>query len=275
MRKPACESVQQLWRIPLIAYRKGILRITEVWFDEPAQTDGADVLRCVQRSQPAPHGASIPFFTLLIDLREEPDRLLARMKKETRYEIRRAAEKDGLACEIWTATNANCRQKFRDFYDTFALDRGLAPLNLQKLTRFADQGGLILSLARTGDGEPLAWHSYYRGDRRVRLLHSAVSSVGRDSSTRALIGRANRYLHWQDMLTFHKDGFHLYDFGGWYSGKDDPKKMTINQFKEGFGGEIVVNYNCLCGLTAVGNASVWLYSKLNSRLISDTALAVR
>ena len=249
-----------------------MLRVSEVWFDEPPEKDGADVLRCVQRSEPARHGTSTPFFTLLVDLREEPGRLLTRMKKETRYEIRRATEKDRLSYQLWTAPGSDSRQQFREFYDKFALDRGLAPLNHQKLAQFADQGVLNLSLVRSEDGETLAWHSYYRGDRRVRLLHSAVSLAGADASSRALIGRANRYLHWRDMSTFRDAGACLYDFGGWYAGKDDSKKMAINHFKEGFGGELVVNYNCLCGLTVAGSAIVWLYSQLHSGLAASAAL---
>jgi hypothetical protein len=249
----------------VIEYRKGILRINEAWFDEPLQTAGADVLRCVQRSEPTPHGTSTPFHTLVIDLREEPDRLMAKMKKETRYEIRRAAEKDHLECQMWkTRTDAACRQQFREFYNRFAVDRGLSPLNHRKLTKFADKGMLILSQARGENGEPLAWHSYYRSNGRARLLQSAVTLADSDPSNRALIGRANRYLHCQDMSMFRADGVHFYDFGGWYAGKDDPKKIAINQFKEGFGGELVVNYNCLCGLTRIGNVTVWLYSKLSS-----------
>ena len=155
----------------VIEYRKGFVRVVETWFDEPEQVVvGADVLRCIQRSEPAEDGTATPFYTLLLDMRERPETLLAKMNKETRYEIRRAEEKDGIECRIWETTDAVCRGGFSSFYNQFAAERGLAPLNLNKLQKFADQGELILSAAHSPAGKALVWHSYYRGHRRVRLL---------------------------------------------------------------------------------------------------------
>ncbi len=239
----------------MIEYRKGFVRVVETWFDEPEQVVvGADVLRCIQRSEPAEDGTATPFYTLLLDMRERPETLLAKMNKETRYEIRRAEEKDGIECRIWETTDAVCRGGFSSFYNQFAAERGLAPLNLNKLQKFADQGELILSAAHSPAGKALVWHSYYRGHRRVRLLHSATCSSPSDNRERSLLGRANRLLHWRACRSSVPRN-ETYDFGGWHEGHDS-KKIAINQFKQGFGGEITLNYNCLRGLTPIGNAAL-------------------
>ncbi len=246
----------------MIQYRKGMLRVVETWFDEAAQPVAADVLRCVQRSEPTQVGTAAPFYTLLLDMQQEPEKLLAKMNKETRYEIRRAEDKDRIHCRVWTTTDAECRSQFRAFYDKFAAERGLASLNAQKIEKFAGRDELVLSVARSEDGDALVWHSYYRGSDRVRLLHSASYSSSSDKRSRSILGRANRYLHWRDITQFRDDGLQTYDFGGWYDGKD-PKRLAINQFKEGFGGRVALNYNCLCGLTHFGTMTLWIYSRLS------------
>jgi len=55
-------------------------------------------------------------------------------------------------------------------------------------------------------------------------------------------------LHWFDIQYFKTYSFINYDFGGWYSGSTDIKKLRINKFKEEFGGEIkeFFNYTQYC-----------------------------
>jgi hypothetical protein len=69
---------------------------------------------------------------------------------------------------------------------------------------------------------------------------------------RSAIGRANRLLHWHDMLFFKNQEVSTYDFGGWYEKKEDPARLNINKFKESFGGEIVKTYICEQPLTLKG-----------------------
>ena len=70
-----------------------------------------------------------------------------------------------------------------------------------------------------------------------------------NSAIRNRIGRANRLLHWQDMLHFKAGGISVYDFGGWYAGDSDLERLRINKFKEEFGGQIVKNHICERALT--------------------------
>lgn len=252
----------------MIAYRKGFFRVAEVWFDEPLKTVPADILRCVQRSEPRSGGVNERFHTLVVDLRDAPDRLVAKMKRETRYEIRRASEKDRLAHQFWSQPDDNCLQQFTTFYDRSALEKDIPRLNTRRIRQFKDLDALVVSMVCREDTElrrPLVWHSYYRSGRRARLLHSTTSPAISVSSERSLLGRANRFLHWQDMLEFRTQGVEIYDLGGWYEGHEDSKKIAINHFKEGFGGEMVLNYNCLSGVSPVGIAAIWMYSKLSSR----------
>ena len=53
------------------------------------------------------------------------------------------------------------------------------------------------------------------------------------------MGRANRLLHWGDMLRFRELGVATYDLGGWYTEHRDEALLKINSFKEEFGGSVV------------------------------------
>ena len=64
------------------------------------------------------------------------------------------------------------------------------------------------------------------------------------SAARNLIGRANRYLIWNDLLRYKDQGLKWFDFGGWYEGTTDPALLRINEFKKGFGGQVMREYVC-------------------------------
>jgi hypothetical protein len=246
----------------VLLYKKAGLRIAELWFDEEPNGVRVDVIRHFQRTAPIAEGRSTRFYTILIDLSHEPDLLLAKMKRDTRYEIRRAMSKDNLTYQLWTEVSPELLGQFRLAYDQFARYKGLPRRMSVRLERLAEMGGLGLSQVGNEKGAPLVWHTYYRAKDRVRLLHSISLVHNDDSSQRSLFGRANRYHHWEDILAFRAQGIGIYDLGGWYGGGSDQKKLSINRFKEEFGGEIVLNYNCQSGLTLAGKAAIWLYERI-------------
>jgi lipid II:glycine glycyltransferase (peptidoglycan interpeptide bridge formation enzyme) len=72
-----------------------------------------------------------------------------------------------------------------------------------------------------------------------------------------LVGRANRYLHWQDLLRLRESGCTALDLGGWHPG-DDTELLKINKFKEEFGGKVVEIYNSMMGISLKGKAALKL-----------------
>lgn len=219
------------------------LKIAELWFDERLPTGfSPDIIRYHQALSPRTDGAS-DFFTLVTDLSQEADALMAGLQKESRYEVRRAQEKDDLALKVWDGDKAFLAA-FVDFYQEFATQKGLIKLDPNPLNRMSLAGRLDISRVESADGEPLVYHAYYTPSDRVRLLHSASRfRSSSDSGFRARVGRANRWLHWQDLLRFKAEGRSWYDWGGWYEGQSDQDLLRINQFKESFGGEVLHTYN--------------------------------
>lgn len=227
----------------MLLWKSHGLAIVDLWFDEELPAGfSPDIIRYHQALTPRVEGAS-DFFTLVTDLSQDPDALMARLQKESRYEVRRAQEKDALVMKVWDG-DKGFLDAFVDFYQGFAAQKGLMKLDVHHLDLMRSAGRLDISRAESVDGGPLVYHAYYKHADRVRLLHSAsrFRSSG-DSGFRALAGRANRWLHWQDFLRFKAEGRLWYDWGGWYEGREDPDRLRINQFKESFGGEVLRTYD--------------------------------
>lgn len=176
------------------------------------------------------------FFTKLIDLTLSSEGLLLQCRKNTKYEIKRA-EKEGIRFGIENDPDA-----FTEFYKSFARSKSTAKeiveMGIDYIRHYKDN--IIITKAAM-DNDVLAMHSYVvdKGGRRARLLHAA--SLFRDENEvqrKNLAGRANRFLHFQDMLYFKDHGFEIYDMGGYAYNTDAPELKSINDFKDSFGGEL-------------------------------------
>ena len=98
----------------------------------------------------------------------------------------------------------------------------------------------------------LAMHSYLvDSESRQAVLYTSSSAfrTESDGQKRNFIGRANRWLHYQDILLFKSRGlvFLDLDFGGYAKVSPNVELQRINQFKEGFGGTLVEQSNYISG----------------------------
>lgn len=247
----------------VIKYRQRHVVIGEVWFDASlAPRSGVDVVRIRESLEPLPGRAQEEVHTLLLDLSAENDLLWSRLTKENRYEIRRAETKDRLAWLILTSPSCKDYDNFAAFYRLFAAQKGIpdmTELGHSIMRKYLAADRLMLACARK-DSEALVWHAYYVQGERCRLLSSASHFRGtNDSSVRSLVGRANRWLHWNEMLFFKDSGIRVYDWGGWHNGTD-PVLLRINAFKESFGGKPTAVFNARYGITLVGRVENALWN---------------
>lgn len=242
----------------MITWKRYGIRIAEVWFDEPEPVEGIDLCCFVQHPKTITGAYNNAFSTILLDLQKSENDLLGAMNAGTRYKIRKAA-KEGFSCEVPVQIDSSVILTFCDFYNHFAVQKGICRLNYSDAGRYASVNMLDLSMCREESGKAVVWHSHIIAGGRARLWHSAsLSPSHKDSKSRNAIGRANRYLHWHDILRFGAAGFAYYDFGGWYDGRSDLAKLGINNFKEEFGGRIVREFNCHVMHTQRGRLASWI-----------------
>lgn len=181
---------------------------------------------------------------------------MERFGKDCRYKIKRAETKDELRIEFITDPESRL-DEFRAFYDAFAREKSLRPSNRQWLVAACKARRLVLASA-SRNGEPLVWHAYLICGNTAWLHSTSSCFRNRDNAYRAVVGRANRWLHWKSMLRFKEMGITRYDWGGLFEDESVPERAGINRFKKEFGGEQVHTYDCTVPVTVRGRVNLSL-----------------
>ena len=175
------------------------------------------------------------FHTLLTDLTISEEELFRKCSATVRNEIKRA-EREGVIFSYNTSI-----ERFVPFFNNFARIKGLKQIQDSKLKAY---GKYLVITEAAIDNNVLASHSYIIDEEsgRVRLYQSATQRFSEDLDYN-LIGRANKYLHYRDMLKFKEMNFSVYDWGGIAHDTTDSSLLGINKFKKSFGGVESVEYN--------------------------------
>lgn len=169
------------------------------------------------------------------DLNMPEANIFSSFSKTVQTEVKQA-EKYGVACMF-----TDDAERFTAFYNEFAVSRQIDATSMRRLQEM--QPFLKISIAAY-NGEWLAAHSYLI-DREaciVRLMHAASQRLNTDID-KQLTGKANKLLHYFDMMQFKQEGFTMYDFGGYANNTADKGLQGINKFKLSFGGSVTVCKN--------------------------------
>jgi lipid II:glycine glycyltransferase (peptidoglycan interpeptide bridge formation enzyme) len=243
----------------------------DVWFDEDPPADpNVDILRYYCRHAPIAAARSVPFLSMVTDLGVEPEAIADTFSKDCRYKVRRADSKDGLKLD-WILDPRERLQEFREFFDAFARQKSHEPCDQQWLQAACDAGQLVLTTA-SRDGEALVWHAYLISGKSAWLQYSGSCFRDKQNDYRALVGRANRWLHWKAMLHFKDAGMARYDWGGLFEDESTPERAGINAFKKSFGGHVDRTYQCTVPVTIKGRLYLPLRDAWRNR---KTALQAR
>lgn len=213
-----------------------------IWYaTEPVKKSGVlqyrEALFC-------PNPSAIKFETLISDLTETEEEIVAKFSKNCRYEVRRAA-KENIETEMKTGASLTEQdlEEFCSFFVEFWASKGVeyneADKLKQELTEYAAQDALAIASASV-NGKKILYHTYVTDDTRARLYHSASLYRQDEEVPQSLVGMANRYLHKEDMLYFKAAGKASYDWGG--AGTTE-EVINITRFKQSFGGTPVTYYD--------------------------------
>jgi len=172
-----------------------------------------------------------PKDTLVIDLQESEDELLADMHQKTRYNIR-LAERQGVTVRFSTAAS-DLDSFFKLAQEVSA--RGNFHYHPEEYYRvmhevLGDNGRLEIGVVEHG-GDILAVHLLVTFGRVVTYVHGASSSTKRE-----LMGP--HLLQWETIKRAKAQGKTTYDFFGVapVDAKDKHSWAGLTRFKEGFGG---------------------------------------
>lgn len=199
--------------------------------------------------------------TLITDLSVPTDCLFSITTKTVRNEINRA-EREKVEIEQYPSDfldkHPDILEKFSSMYQSMYEQKGIngKELPLKELKAYMDNNQLLVTAAKI-DGKSVVFHSYVFGEENSRLLHSCSEFRESDNERRNAIGRANKFLHWNDYGTLQTLGVKTYDWGG-ISSVDNPN--GIDRFKLSFGGKPVTYYN----ITVPISLKYSLYNKISN-----------
>ncbi len=246
-----------------IRYKKKGIKIAQIWFadfGEARQRADIRFYHGVQNPADGKNCMSKSFHSLMSDLTLSEEEISAKINKNVRYEIRRNRKED-MEVRIFNAkdllSDTEVLSKFAQMYEKMYESKGMkGKINRTQVMAYLQEDAFCLT-AVYRDEEPLVFHSYIVGADEVRLLHSASDfrSGGEDAN---LIARANKRLHYEDMLHFAGVRKRRMDWGG-VSSLDNPN--GIDAFKYKFGGEPVTYYNVYEGISLLGKAAVKMLKK--------------
>jgi hypothetical protein len=228
--------------------------ISDIFFATSLGEGTSSTPLCFFQQAATRHPNFKPVQTSVIDLTAPVEEISAPISKNTRYKIQRA-EREGFTPRLVMNPSKEESSLYAHYYDTFADHKGLPPCNRAKLRALSASSALLLSSISDQEGNLLSAHAYVKDDSvgRVRLLYSASHyRAMNDSSERNKVGRANRLLHWYEILTLKNLGFTLYDLGGIPLDSADQQKNAIARFKLEFGGTPLVEYSGLLPTSLFG-----------------------
>jgi len=247
----------------------GRIRVVETWYDdEPSSKEGFDLWVCYQRPRPLSPEGWLYFYTIHVDLTPSEESLLANMQKSTAKAIRQAQRMESLTVTFNTSPSEAEVEAFVSLFDANPLTKGQKPMDRARILALRRAGLLHFSCASDADGVALVRHALLSHKRSsIIQIYSQISlyhTVDNPAKANA-IGKANRYLFFQEFLFYKEQGFRTYDLNGWYGDVEDEKRLQINQFKEGFGGRVLFGFDCEEALSLRGRV-YQLLRRLKQRL---------
>ena len=170
--------------------------------------------------------------TVMIDLQRSEEELLAGMRRQTRYDVRRSA-KMGI-----TVDRSNSEEIFREFHQVqlkTARRQRFVPPSLEVLLaeRAAFGDNTHIYVARTDGGEPIAYGLIIKDGLEGDYYEAASTDLNRKlPGAHALL--------WQAMRDLKAEGYERFNLWGIApAGQPEHRYAGVTTFKTGFGGEVV------------------------------------
>lgn len=170
--------------------------------------------------------------TVIVDLTKSEEELLSNMRRQTRYEVRRAS-KQGIVVE-----KNNSEETFKEFRRVqaeTAKRQGFVPPNLKTLLAEREALGdkITIYTAKTANGRPIAYGMIIKDGEEGDYYEAASTDLHRKMpGAYALL--------WQAMRDLKNEGYKRFNLWGIAPpGQPNHRYAGVTTFKTGFGGEVV------------------------------------
>lgn len=241
-------------------YKKYGLDVNAIWFcdGDPAHVENsrADIvfLHCVETCG-FEQCICARQNTLITALTQPPEEIFKGFAHGYRRQIMKA-QSEGVECRAYTSEeikkDPSVLEEFESAYVNFVQAKGIqAFFNVRSVKSAVSSGAIVLTKA-SKDGVIFTQHVYVVDSTTARC-NLSVSNFRDGDVDPAFAGRANKLLHWSDMLYFSAQGYLTYDWGG-ITNPESPS--GVDAFKLGFGGVLRGYYNVAVGKSVAGKFAI-------------------
>ena len=169
--------------------------------------------------------------TVMIDLTKSEEDLLASMRRQTRYEVRRA---DKVGIKVSASSDEKIFEEFHKVQAETAKRQNFVPPNLKTLLAEKEAFGKdIVIYKATLEDEPVAYGLIIKNGGEADYYEAASTLLNRKMpGAYALL--------WQAMKDLKKEGYLRFNLWGIApAGQPNHRYAGVTTFKTGFGGEVV------------------------------------
>ena len=168
--------------------------------------------------------------TVMIDLTKPEETLLSEMRRQTRYEVRRA---DKLGIKVEKSNNEAIFKEFHKVQVDTAKRQNFIPPDLKTLLAERESLDAEIYVAKTPEGEPIAYGLIIKEGIEADYYEAASTELNRKlPGAYALL--------WQAMRDLKKAGFKRFNLWGIApAGQPNHRYAGVTTFKTGFGGDII------------------------------------
>ena len=170
--------------------------------------------------------------TVIMDLTKSEDELLAAMRRQTRYDVRRATK---LGIVVEKTTSEDLFKEFHKVQLKTAKRQNFIPPDQKTLLAEHEAFGenAVMYIAKTSDGKPIAYGLIIKDGLEGDYYEAASTDLNRKlPGAYALL--------WQAILDLKAEGYSRFNLWGIAPpGQPNHRYAGVTTFKTGFGGEVV------------------------------------
>ena len=197
--------------------------------------------------------------TLMTDLTLSADEIFNGFQQTYKQHIRRS-QREGIQFIKYTSQEICNEPALLDefaqyFMQMYESKNMVSKLDKEELLAYAENNMLVVTCARDKNCT-LVYHSYIYDKDNARAQYScSLFRNQEDKEIEKEIGRANKFLNWNDILLFKEMGVSKFDWGGIHSFSEP---NGIDMFKMSFGGYPATYYNITIPCSLKGFIYVFL-----------------
>lgn len=179
-----------------------------------------------------------------IDLSQPVEKIFAGFSRAFRQDIRNSIRDDYFLVERRTKPDEKELEAFCEYFNEFSRQKSIHTISRGNLEYFIEADSFLYTkVLDKKTGQPLCFLTYILHKNRASgQFGCSHFRLMQESAERNKIGKANKYLHYQNMLYFKEKGYSFYDFGGYHADENGDPLTGIDRFKKYFGGVPFTEY---------------------------------